>query len=129
MNQRPRTANLTVPGHVTTKGLTTVGLTFGLTLGLALSGCGVLDPVQPSATPPEPPAPIETATGGTISTNVTKPTVMRTWPAFMMPLPAPVMAIQPRSAMMRLNSTQAAKSGWSSGVRAEPKIVTLCGFS
>lgn len=66
MNQRHRTANLTAPGHMTTKELSAVGLTFGLTLGLALSGCGVLDPVQPSATPPEPPAPIETATGGTI---------------------------------------------------------------
>ncbi len=82
MNQRPRpalrSAGLTrsgspvltrTPGRASS-GWTASGpvlsLSLSLSLGLALSGCGMLDEVGPSAAPPTPPAPIETATGGTI---------------------------------------------------------------
>ncbi len=47
------------------------------------------------------------------------------WPAAMMPGPAPVITIQPRSAIARENSRVVAYSAWSSVVRAEPKMLTF----
>ncbi len=47
------------------------------------------------------------------------------WAAPMTPLPAPVMTIQPWSAMRRPKERACTETGWSAGVRAEPKTVTF----